>query len=81
MTIDLHGIQHRDVTILLENTILPLTINKFPVNIITGNSNLMKQIVIEFLITHNFSYIIGDSVNKGYIKVLNYESSDKKAHR
>lgn len=76
MVIDLHGISHSNVTVLLENTVLPLSLEKFPVKIITGNSNEMKKIVITFLCTHNYSYIIGDIYNQGYIKVLSYASKN-----
>jgi len=41
-TLDLHGIKHEDVERLVENFIL---INKLPLTIITGNSEIMRTIV------------------------------------
>jgi DNA-nicking Smr family endonuclease len=41
-TLDLHGLRHHQVELLVENFVL---MNEFPVKIITGNSPTMKQIV------------------------------------
>ena len=42
-TLDLHGIRHSEVERLVENFIL---LNNLPLTIITGNSNIMRDIVI-----------------------------------
>lgn len=52
-TLDLHGIQHKDVSLLVENFILT---NEMPVKIITGNSNTMKQLVLDILRQHGFTH-------------------------
>ena len=62
--LDLHGIKHDDAERLVENFVLLLNP---PLDIITGNSQKMQQIVINVLITHNINYEKWDS---GLIKVL-----------
>ncbi len=44
--LDLHGVKHYDVDRLVENFVL---LNEPPLTIITGNSQQMKQIVINTL--------------------------------
>ena len=51
--LDLHGIKLEDVERLLENFIL---LNELPLTIITGNSDYMKKILIEFCKKNNISY-------------------------
>tara|TARA_Y100001963_G_C6655282_1_gene387737 strand:+ start:112 stop:312 length:201 start_codon:yes stop_codon:yes gene_type:complete len=51
--IDLHGIKHEDVDRLVENFVL---LNDAPMRIITGNSNKMRDLVIEVLDRHNIEY-------------------------
>jgi hypothetical protein len=51
--IDLHGIKHEDVDRLVENFVL---LNDAPMRIITGNSNTMRDLVIEVLDRHNIEY-------------------------
>ena len=67
--LDLHTVNHPDVTHLVENYVLCRQ-NPFPLKIITGDSNEMKRIVTECLKSHKFKYQIGDKFNKGYIIVL-----------
>ena len=67
--LDLHTVNHSDVTQLVENYVLCHQ-NSFPLQIITGGSDKMKRIVIECLKSHKFKYQIGDEFNKGYIIVL-----------
>ena len=51
--LDLHGVKHDDVERLVENFVLLLNP---PLDIITGNSQKMQQIVINVLITHTINY-------------------------
>ena len=44
MELDLHGVRHNDVDIMVENFIL-MNQNKFPLTIICGNSAIMISIV------------------------------------
>ena len=68
--LDLHGVKHQDVCKLVEDYIL---LNQYdcPLQIITGNSNKMKSIVIHALKSHGFNYSDGDYYNRGYIDVFN----------
>ena len=68
--LDLHGLKHGDVSILVENFIMKYQYD-LPIQIITGNSNNMKSIVINTLKEYNFNYLVGDYYNLGYITVLN----------
>lgn len=67
--LDLHTINHPNVTHLVENYVLCRQ-NSFPLKIITGDSDKMKSIVKECLKSHKIKYQIGDKYNKGYIVVL-----------
>ena len=51
--LDLHGIRHEEVDRLVENFVL---LNEPPIRIITGNSNGMRDIVIEVLDRHDMEY-------------------------
>ena len=51
--LDLHGIKHEDVDRLVENFVL---LNNPPIRIITGNSNQMRDIVVEVLDRHDMEY-------------------------
>lgn len=68
--LDLHSVKHPDVVRLVENYVLCRQ-NSFPLKIITGDSDKMKAIVIEFIKQYKFKYQIGDKYNKGYIVILN----------
>ena len=68
--LDLHGVRHGEVQILLEDFILENQ-NYLPIKIITGNSEKMKRIVTNVLNAHGFQYSDGDFYNRGYIDVLN----------
>ncbi|MDB2481728.1 hypothetical protein N9W84_01015 [bacterium] len=66
-TLDLHGAMHHEVI-----GICSKFINKNfgkELKIITGNSDKMKEIVIEIIISYNLEYRIGDYINFGYIVV------------
>ena len=53
--LDLHGIKHADVDILVEDFVLT---NKTPMTIITGNSETMKKKTISILDDHKFKWVI-----------------------
>lgn len=59
--LDLHGIKHEDVNRLVENFVL---LNETPLTIITGNSTMMRELVVEVLEKHKFVYenLISQSV-------------------
>lgn len=67
--LDLHTVNHPDVTQFVENYVLCRQ-NSFPLKIITGDSDKMKSLVVECLKSHKFKYQIGDKYNKGYIVVI-----------
>lgn len=64
--LDLHGLTHSEVPILVENFVL---LNQTPLRIITGHSTKMKDIVIKILEEHDFNYGI-PMFNQGTIVVL-----------
>ena len=64
-SLDLHGIKHNYVEILVENFILRNEY-KLPIDIVTGHSEDMKKIVREVLEYYGFEYEDGDFFNKGY---------------
>ena len=63
-TLDLHGVKHADVDRIVENYVL---LNNPPIDIITGNSQRMQQIVINVLIIHNIEF---ERWGSGLIKIL-----------
>ena len=63
--LDLHGLRHDDIERVVENFVL---LNNPPLTIITGNSDMMKRIVIETLNKHNIHY--EQWGNQGEYKVL-----------
>ncbi len=66
--LDLHGIFHRDVRDKVENFVL-LHSTELPIRIITGDSYRMRNLTINILNKHKFSYDI-PSHNPGEIIVL-----------
>jgi len=62
--LDLHGIKHEDVERLVENFVL---LNKPPLAIITGNSDIMRDIVERVCSVHRISY---ERWDWGIIKIL-----------
>ena len=54
-TLNLHGVKHADVDLVVENFAL---MNESPMKIITGNSNKMKKLVFNVLDRHNINYMI-----------------------
>jgi DNA-nicking Smr family endonuclease len=69
--LDLHGKSHADVDQLIDRFIWDSMRNKRGyVDIITGNSEKMKKIVIEIVNDYRLKYEIGDYYNRGYIRVI-----------
>jgi len=66
MTLDLHGVKHVDVDIMVEDFILS---HSTPLYIIVGNSNVMRDKVTKILLKHDFKWVI-KSHNLGEIVVL-----------
>lgn len=66
MKLDLHGVKHIDVDIIVEDFILSYNP---PLYIITGNSSTMSDKVIKILESHDFKWMI-KSHNLGEIIVL-----------
>ena len=62
--LDLHGVKHEDVDRIVENFVL---LNSPPLDIITGNSQRMQEIVINCLVGHDINFVRWDS---GVLKVL-----------
>ena len=67
LKLDLHGITYNKIDDLLEDYCF---INTPPFKIITGNSNKMKKLVINFLNKNDFKYMEGNHFNQGFIQVL-----------
>ena len=65
--LDLHGIRHRDVDLMVENHVF---LSRLPVTIITGHSEEMKNIVRQVLDRNNFKYMDGLPHNHGCIIVV-----------
>lgn len=68
MKVDLHGVKHEDVPIMLAEHLFWQ--KKENPEIITGNSEKMRQIVIEWLEKYDYNYVI-ETHNMGCIKVYN----------
>jgi hypothetical protein len=66
MTLDLHGVKHADVDVMVEDFILG---HITPLYIIVGNSNVMRDKVLKILLKHDFKWVI-KSHNLGEIIVL-----------
>lgn len=66
--LDLHGIKHEEVEVMVENFVI--FSERLPVHIITGKSDKMIKIVTDILDYHGFIYELGDFFNKGYIRVV-----------
>jgi hypothetical protein len=71
MKLDLHGKSHYDVSSLLDQFIWDaMKSNAFEIEIITGNSNRMKQFVIDVIDEYQLEYEIGNAWNTGFIRVF-----------
>ena len=64
--LDLHGVRHNEVDRLVENFVL---LNEPPLDIVTGNSQRMQEIVINVLVTHDIGY---EKWDNGCIKILKW---------
>ena len=70
MQLDLHGQSHHTAKSLVDQFIYQAMMKeKQEIKIITGNSEKMKEVVIEVLKDYDLGYTIGDFWNRGYIKV------------
>ena len=67
--LDLHHVRYPDVDRIVENYVL---MNTTPMNIITGRSDKMKDLVINVLIKYRFQYYIRCH-NAGMITVIKGE--------
>ena len=58
ITVDLHGKRHHHVEKILEKKLLNGKKDYLKTEIITGNSEPMRQIVHDFLDEHDFKYVV-----------------------
>lgn len=58
LTLDLHGKTHPEAAEEVRATLLSASSNSFEIDIITGNSDAMKDIVREVCDSYNFNYSI-----------------------
>lgn len=74
LKIDLHGLSHKEALNKTENLLIEASMIKHSeIDIITGNSSVLQnKIINEILVPHNFSYYI-PSHNLGMIVVNDYE--------
>ena len=73
MELDLHGEKHQDVDRIVENFILS---NNTPMTIITGNSEMMRDLVIKALSRHLYDWICY-SHNAGMLTVVEGDNRGK----
>ena len=66
-SLDLHGIRHSEVDRLVENFVL---LNEPPLNIITGHSDKMLELVTDVLNRQN---VVWEIWEHGTIKILRYK--------
>tara|TARA_B110000014_G_C20125996_1_gene599869 strand:- start:1809 stop:2033 length:225 start_codon:yes stop_codon:yes gene_type:complete len=66
--LDLHGIKHNEVDILVENFIF-LNQHLLPLTIICGNSSTMINLVLSVLKRHSVNYYSGEGLEYGKIKI------------
>ena len=67
--LDLHGVKHHEVDLMVENFIY-LNQEEMPLTIICGNSSKMISIVKEVLDRSNSDYREGEGSEYGQIKVF-----------
>ena len=65
-TLDLHGKRHDDIDRIVENFIL---LSDVPSKIITGNSDMMKEMVVRVVERHDLDWKY-DIPNYGFIIVI-----------
>lgn len=66
--LDLHGLTHSAASLKVENYVLTNQ-DKLPMKIITGDSDKMKKIVIDFTKKFKFKIQLGEGNNKGFISI------------
>ena len=62
--LDLHGVRHHEVDWKVENFVL---LEEKPIRIITGNSDRMRELVINVFNSHSVEY---ESVKQGQLTIL-----------
>jgi hypothetical protein len=71
MKLDLHGKSHYEISNLVDQIIWEgIRRGKNEVEIVTGNSDRMKEFVIKSIQDYKMEYRIGDLWNQGYIRVF-----------
>ena len=73
LTLDLHQVRHEEAEILVDRFINENWGKNLYFQIITGNSEIMKNIVIQKLHLYELEFSVGDKWNpnnSGYITVL-----------
>lgn len=68
--LDLHGVKHQNVSRLMD-AFLWENLDVYPLQIITGNSQEMKDVVISVLDEYGHNYQVGDflKTNMGFIQI------------
>ena len=67
--LDLHGIKHHEVDLIVENFVF-LKQNLIPLVIICGNSSKMISLVTKVLDRHSVDYYSGEGSDFGRISIL-----------
>jgi hypothetical protein len=71
MKLDLHGKSHYEISNLVDQFIWEaMQKGKDEIEIITGNSDRMRDFVIETIKDYKMDYKIGDLWNRGYIRIF-----------
>jgi DNA-nicking Smr family endonuclease len=71
MKLDLHGKSHYEISNIVDQFIWEgMRRGKSEVEIVTGNSERMKEFVIDVIKDYRMDYKIGDLRNQGYIRVF-----------
>ena len=68
--LDLHNTRHQDVSKLIDKFLWD-NHDRYPLQIVTGNSQEMKDVVISVLDEYGHNYQIGDffGINTGFIQI------------
>ena len=69
LTLDLHGVRHKDVEDVVHNFINIHWQSEQELHIITGQSTIMKDLVKKVLSLYDVEVEEGDLTNFGYIRV------------
>ena len=69
--LDLHGMSHYQINSHVDSFIWECMKSKVSsADIVTGNSERMKSLVIDIVKDYNIEYQVGDYYNQGYIKII-----------